>query len=96
MYFPRNVLTLLKIFSFSICSFGFIWKVGDSFVTFSAREVGTKIEIKLNPNQPIDEILDLVVPELHELVTHEVVHFLQESIEFEIPSLEESCRGLII
>ena len=30
------------------------------------------------------------------LALDNVVHFLQESIEFEIPSLEESCRGLII
>jgi len=44
-----------------------------------------KIEVKLNPNQPIDEILDLVIPELHELVTHEVVHFLQEESGLEFP-----------
>ena len=30
------------------------------------------------------------------LALDNVVHFLQESIEFEIPSLEESCRGLIV
>ena len=44
-----------------------------------------KIEVKLNPNQPIDEILDLVVAELHELVTHEVVHVLQEESGLEFP-----------
>ena len=44
-----------------------------------------KVEVKLNPNQPIDEILELVVPELHELVTHEVVHFLQEESGLEFP-----------
>lgn len=44
-----------------------------------------KVNITLNPNQPINEILKTVIPELHELVTHEAVHYLQEEGGLEFP-----------
>jgi len=37
-----------------------------------------KVEVVIDPETPIEETLEKAIPELHELVTHEVVHFLQE------------------
>lgn len=44
-----------------------------------------KVEIVFNTEAPIEETLEKVIPELHELVTHEVVHFLQEESGLEFP-----------
>lgn len=44
-----------------------------------------KLDVTINPNQPIDEIIEIVTPELLELVTHEVVHYLQEESGLEFP-----------
>ena len=44
----ENVLEFVKWMFFSTCLGLCIWKVADSFVTFGAKEVGTKIDIKYN------------------------------------------------
>jgi hypothetical protein len=44
-----------------------------------------KVDIIVNPNQKINELLESVVPELHELVTHEIVHYLQDESGLEFP-----------
>lgn len=44
-----------------------------------------KVEVVIDPETPIEETLEKAIPELHELVTHEVVHFLQEESGLEFP-----------
>jgi len=44
----ENIKKLTKWVSFFVCSFGFVWKVTDSVVTFAAKDVGTKIDVRLN------------------------------------------------
>jgi hypothetical protein len=48
MFSKIKLLTIFKTLSFLICSFGFIWKVCDSFTTFGKADIGTKIELKVN------------------------------------------------
>ena len=49
------------------------------------KENTIKVEILYNENKDILDVLDEVIPELHELVTHEVVHFLQEESGYKFP-----------
>jgi len=44
----EKLLEFLKWIYFTTCCALCIWKIADSFVTFYEREVGTKIELKLN------------------------------------------------
>jgi hypothetical protein len=45
-----------------------------------------KVEILYNQNEGILKVLDDIIPELHELITHEVVHFLQEESGYKFPN----------
>jgi hypothetical protein len=49
------------------------------------KENTIKVEILYNENEDIIKVLDDVIPELHELITHEVVHFLQEESGYKFP-----------
>lgn len=49
------------------------------------QENTIKIEVLYNENENIIDVLNEVIPELHEIVTHEVVHFLQEESGFKFP-----------
>ena len=44
----EQIWKALKWFSFISCVLAFLWKVSDSLVSYSAKEVGTKIELKAN------------------------------------------------
>ena len=43
------------------------------------------IQVVYNPNADFMESMEEIIPELHELLTHEVVHFLQEESGYEFP-----------
>ena len=67
-----------------------IHKSGDRTETevdgeYYRKENTIKLEILYNENKSIVKVLDEVIPELHELVTHEVVHFLQEESGYKFP-----------
>jgi len=67
-----------------------IHKSGDQLQTevdgeYYPKENTIKVEILYNENEDIIKVLDEVIPELHDLVTHEVVHFLQEESGYKFP-----------
>lgn len=43
------------------------------------------VQVVYNPNADFRESMEIIIPELHELLTHEVVHFLQEESGYEFP-----------
>ena len=43
-----HLLTYIKWLAFITCAIGFGWKVSDSFLTFLARDIGTKTDLKAN------------------------------------------------
>ena len=53
----EKALRCLKWISFFICLFAFIWKVGDAFVSYTAKEVGTSID--LIPNYEDEALLHI-------------------------------------
>lgn len=46
------------------------------------------LQVVYNPNQDFNEMLDEVIPEIHEVLTHEIVHFLQEESGYKFPKKE--------
>ena len=43
------------------------------------------LQIVYNPNEDFDQMMEEILPEIHEVLTHEVVHFLQEESGMEFP-----------
>jgi len=46
------------------------------------------LQVVYNPNENIKEVIEEITPEIYEILTHEVVHFLQEEAGFEFPEKE--------
>ncbi len=46
------------------------------------------LQIVYNPNENIKNVIEEITPEVYEVLTHEVVHFLQEEAGFEFPEKE--------
>jgi hypothetical protein len=46
------------------------------------------LQVVYNPNENIKGIIEDITPEIYEILTHEVVHFLQEEAGFEFPEKE--------
>jgi len=43
------------------------------------------LQVVYNPNEPFDEVMEIILPEVHEVLTHEIVHFLQEESGYQFP-----------
>ena len=46
------------------------------------------LQVVYNPNENVKKIIEEITPEIYEILTHEVVHFLQEEAGFEFPEKE--------
>jgi hypothetical protein len=46
------------------------------------------LQVVYNPNEPFDEVMEIILPEVHEVLTHEIVHFLQEESGYQFPKKE--------
>ena len=46
------------------------------------------LQVVYNPNEPFDEVMGIILPEVHEVLTHEIVHFLQEESGYQFPKKE--------
>ena len=46
------------------------------------------LQVVSNPNENVKKIIEEITPEIYEILTHEVVHFLQEEAGFEFPEKE--------
>lgn len=46
------------------------------------------LQVVYNPNENVKKVIEEITPEIYEILTHEVVHFLQEEAGFEFPEKE--------